>query len=490
MKNHTLRRLAAAALTLALTLPCVLPARAAGRQEFSDLPASHWAYTDMLRCAELGLLSGTGEGMMSPDASLTWAQYFTMIARAFNGRAFVKKLDKGTPWDIAGYEIAQKLGLVEKGDDVLIVDESTLHTPLTRRDVAVLLTRALPRSIEGWYDPDDYPMSDIDDLDRESRKAVERMVELGLTKGKGDGTFGPDDTLRRCDGSVMLLRALEHYDDLYAREEMEITLTFVDEEGNILKQLDDAEAYVCQSYSYLADLYMPAFHYYVGEYGYVSSACESYTLTLRPMDEYDIEESLAWEAYYKDEITYEQFIAMDFWLRQPGSSYRKCELLFGDPERWRFSSQQEASAAMARVTIPVWKLNGNKKVSSTATLTVHGALAEDVVAIFTEIYNDPSQFPIHDIGGFSWRGDTSSSEHNCGTAIDINANENYQVSDGRAMVGSFWKPGENPYSIAKDGIVVKTFEKYGWTWGGNAWDWGTDPNVGYHDFMHFSYLGG
>jgi len=490
MKKRTLRRLAAAALTLALSLPCALPARAAGGQAFSDLPASHWAYGDMLRCAELGLLSGTGDGMMSPDAPLTWAQYFTMIARAFNGRAFVKKLDKGTPWDIAGYEIAQKLNLVEDDDDVLTVDESTLHTPLTRRDVAVLLTRALPRSIEGWYDPDDYPMSDLDELDKESKKAVERMVELGLTKGKGDGTFGPDDTLRRCDGSVMLLRALEHYDDLYAREEMDISLTFVDETGNVLKELDNVEAWVLQSYSYLADQYMPAFHYYVGDYGYVSSACESYTLTLRPMDEADIEESLAWESYHRGEITYEQFIGMDFWLRQPGASYRKCELLFGDPERWRFNSQSEAEANMARVTIPVWKLSGDRKIPSTATLTVHKALAEDITAIFTEIYNDPEQFPIHDIGGYSWRGDNSSSEHCSGTAIDINANENYQVSDGHAMVGSFWKPGESPYSISPDGIVVKTFEKYGWSWGGSAWDWGTDPNSGYHDFMHFSYLGG
>ena len=44
---------------------------------------------------------------------------------------------------------------------------------------------------------------------------------------------------------------------------------------------------------------------------------------------------------------------------------------------------------MTTVTIPVWKLSGGVKVSSTMSLTVHAAIAEDVKAIFTEIYNDP-----------------------------------------------------------------------------------------------------
>ena len=95
------------------------------------------------------------------------------------------------------------------------------------------------------------------------------------------------------------------------------------------------------------------------------------------------------------------------------------------------------------VTVPVWQLSGGEKVSSTLTLSVHAALAEDVKEIFTEIYNDPEQFPIHDVGGYSWRGDTATGEHNCGTAIDINANENYQIRDGQieaAAAGSREQP--------------------------------------------------
>ena len=94
------------------------------------------------------------------------------------------------------------------------------------------------------------------------------------------------------------------------------------------------------------------------------------------------------------------------------------------------------------------------------------------------------------MGGYSWRGDSATGEHNCGTAIDINSNENYQVRDGAAMAGSLWNPGSNPYSIPAGGSVVRIFAEHGWSWGGNAWAYSTDPSQGYHDYMHFSYMGG
>lgn len=98
-----------------------------------------------------------------------------------------------------------------------------------------------------------------------------------------------------------------------------------------------------------------------------------------------------------------------------------------------------------------------------------------------EIYNGDEKFPIKDVGGYSWRGDSSSSEHCEGLAIDINPNENAQFNGdtGKPMVGELYEPGENPYSIPPNGDVVKTFEKYGFSWGN--WFWNPD-------YMLFSYF--
>ena len=216
--------------------------------------------------------------------------------------------------------------------------------------------------------------------------------------------------------------------------------------------------------------------YYVYDYdretaSYTSTACDSYTLYFRPMTGAEIQEEQFWEKVERGEAAYEDYYKQDFWLSFQGDNARKHILLFGDESKSRFASQEEAAAAMTTVTVPVWQLSGGEKVSSTLTLSVHAALAEDVKEIFTEIYNDPERFPIHDVGGYAWRGDSATGEHNCGTA-------------------SCWEPGSNDYSISPDSSVVRIFAEHGWSWGGGAWAYSSDDSEGYHDYMHFSYMGG
>lgn len=176
-------------------------------------------------------------------------------------------------------------------------------------------------------------------------------------------------------------------------------------------------------------------------------------------------------------------------LCEIGENEAKYQLLFGSPDKRRFTSEAEADAAMTEVEVPCWKLSNGEKSPSTVTLTVHAALAEDVLAIFTEIFNDPEQFPILDAGSYDWRGDRATGEHNCGTAIDLNWRQNYQVRSGKAQAGDHWLPGEDPYSIPPDGSVVRIFQAHGWAWGGDAWAESWDKSSGYHDYMHFSYMG-
>lgn len=153
-----------------------------------------------------------------------------------------------------------------------------------------------------------------------------------------------------------------------------------------------------------------------------------------------------------------------------------------------FSDKAEAMKYMTDITVDVWKINADgEKYASTLTLTVNRNLADDVKSIFREIFEDSEKFPIKSAGGFQWRNSASGriSQHSYGTCIDINPNENYYVStSGKALSGSYWKPNDDPYSITEDGIVVRTFAKYGFLWGGNAWGEHSSK-----DYMHFTYLG-
>lgn len=160
-----------------------------------------------------------------------------------------------------------------------------------------------------------------------------------------------------------------------------------------------------------------------------------------------------------------------------GSLSEKLAFLFPDGLP---TSSSEMQKYLTTVSVPLVDINGNAR---TGKLTVHQAIASDVVNIYTEIAN--AGFPIKDTYCYSWRGMAgnrqSTSHHSYGVACDINANENYMIRNGRVIAGSFWKPGENPYSIEPNGPVVQAFNKYGWVWGGN---WSSSK-----DYMHFSFTG-
>lgn len=155
--------------------------------------------------------------------------------------------------------------------------------------------------------------------------------------------------------------------------------------------------------------------------------------------------------------------------------------IFGKKGYKKYKSASEANKYMKTIKIKTWDISSSGgKYTRTYYLTVHKNIASTVEQIFKEIYKGKEKFPIHDIGGYSWRGDNSTSLHCWGLAIDINANENYMIDGKKILAGSLWKPGKNPYSIPLDGDVANIMKKYGFTQG----IWGDR-----RDYMHFSYFG-
>lgn len=151
--------------------------------------------------------------------------------------------------------------------------------------------------------------------------------------------------------------------------------------------------------------------------------------------------------------------------------------IFGKSNKTSYSSAAEASKHMTSFPVKTWDLKGGKKVTRTWHLTMNKKIAPSVKKIFKEIYKGKTKFPIHSLGGFSYRP----GQHGVGLAMDINPDENYQRKNGKITCGRLYKPGKNPYSIPQKGEVAKIMKKYGFYQG----NWGKD-NV---DFMHFSYFG-
>lgn len=436
-----MRRFLAFFLTLALL---TAPAAAA----WSDV-GDHWASPQLDRAVQEGWLKGYDDGTLRPDGALTWGQYLTMLGRAFWPQALTEDYIPGREhWAAGALRAARTLGVTAQTPD--------LDSPLTRQEAAGLLYAALVR-VKNLTDlpGEEAVLSDWDSLPETLRPAVSQLVRRGVVKGFSDGAFHGDRGLTRAEGVVLMARLADlpaEERDLPApppgpvaqgpQEAPPAEDTPGEEDrGSLLEEDPEKKA-------------PPA-----------SNAAETTPGETTPPEEPSIPEDPA--------------------LRELGENAAKRERLFGSPEKRRFSGEEEARAHMAQVTVPVWRLDSatGEKTASELTFLVHQALAGDMEAIFTEIFNDPEQFPIHDVGCYSWRGDSAKGEHNCGTALDINYMENYQIyPDGSIGAGSHWLPGEDPLSIPEDGSVVRIFEKYGYTWGGTAWPTNKD-------YMHFSYMG-
>jgi hypothetical protein len=154
---------------------------------------------------------------------------------------------------------------------------------------------------------------------------------------------------------------------------------------------------------------------------------------------------------------------------------------------------------LRQVTVDYWSF---EQKSSKGILIVHKDLAQEVGAIFADLYrrrfqiesiapveeykgDDDASMAANNTSGFNCRDVTGKpgifSNHSWGRAIDINPLTNPYVKGGNVSPPQSRRYLDRdqilPGLIRKDSFVVKRFLKAGWRWGGN---W-SDPI----DYQHF-----
>lgn len=208
-----------------------------------------------------------------------------------------------------------------------------------------------------------------------------------------------------------------------------------------------------------------------------------------PEEDEDADENLTEEERQElaEDYGADQNLTMGTPIPVAGTVEEKKEQVFG-PGGSYYTDQATAESHMVKVQVQVWTLlSSGQKTPAVRTIEVNEAIADEIQAVFQEIFEGDEKFPIKDVGGYAWRSSTKS-EHRQGTAIDINYMENMECtidSDGNIVkitTGTHWTPGDDPYSIPAGGDVVRAFARHGFAWGGDAWS-------SKRDYMHFSYFG-
>lgn len=449
------KRLAVSLLAAALLLQAGAFA-VSGTAVFPDVKEGAWYTTplDLLLTYTPGIISGCSDGTFSPDKTLTRGEFIKILA-VTGDEQFMMLSGDDIPYDPTPKEgqhwAAPFFGILNKynvfaGLDVT-ADYPNLSTPITRYEMAVMVENFL---INVMWESDvkavspEKVIADYSSIPSQYRSAVVQVYGKGIISGFSDGAFHGSEYLTRAQVCSVVKQILWSGDRKLA--------SFVDTSVQTPSEPNKNPNYVPVAIQYVKN-------------GWVSSGGS-------------VKSSKLYEA------------------------------LMGSASKTYFTSSTDAANYMKTVTVPVWKINSKtgEKYASTTSITINKALADDIVSIFTQIYNDPEKFPMESVGGARY---TDTMRHSWGAAIDINPYYNaecraYYNSDGSInrvvqTCGYGWWPvgteytafagklgSPSAYSIGSGSSVVKAFKDYGWGWAGNGYSVNNGSQK--FDYMHFSIL--
>ena len=442
-KKHLLR-LTALLVAAVLCLGCAPAALAA----FPDVEQGKW-YTGYIETLTgLGMLKGYTDGTFKPNAELSRGEFAKLINSCLGGEA---QREGDRHWAAGHVDDLIEAGVLYHGE----MDDSkeNLDLPITRYEMAVMLVRASDlRGDVSFIDFDGSTViSDWGTIPSYYAYYVMQAFSRGLLGGYPDGSFGGLNSLTRAEACAVIVRLLFPYErlspDIEGFEDVPLWLgqiSYIEvPEGGYMPPVDESEPPV--------------------------QGGESEPVPPQPSE----------PVVPPADLFAPVQSAVGF---MSGEEQRL--LLFGDASRTTFASKEDADACMVDVTLRVWRKGSDGvKRETQVTIPMHRALASDVQGIFEMIFNGPEQYCIQSIGGYSWTS-MLRSEHNAGSAIDINPFANpYVNSSGQILVGDYYEPGDE-YSLTAESDVVKAFAAYGWGWGGEG-NWSS----GALDYMHFSLRG-
>lgn len=201
-----------------LTLSATAVAFPAEAKTFSDVPQSHWAYSVIDEASDDGIMNGKAAGVFAPNATLTRAEYATMLYN-LAPESDVMKLVHGSTADNGLYDVdgnawyadtvswAVARGVFKNNDGSFSPNRT-----ITREEMAVATYEFLHKYCDGKFVLDSIYKGFTDDAAFSSsanRDKVYILVNNGIIAEKSDGSFDPQGSLTRAEAAAMAVRVAD-----------------------------------------------------------------------------------------------------------------------------------------------------------------------------------------------------------------------------------------------------------------------------------------
>lgn len=178
-------------------------------QRFTDVPATHWAYSVVEQAAELGYITGMGDGTFAPDRELTRAEFVTMLWRmAGKPQATTAASFTDVPadaWYRDAVSWAAEQGYVKGTGDTTFAPNGKL----TRQEAVTVLFRysggqsGMELMLTQVYDSQ---YTDSGSIASWAKSAVYWAIYNGVINGTSDTTVSPNGTATRAQIAAILVR--------------------------------------------------------------------------------------------------------------------------------------------------------------------------------------------------------------------------------------------------------------------------------------------
>ncbi|PSL48510.1 S-layer family protein [Salsuginibacillus halophilus] len=203
---------------------------AAGADDFSDVPDSHWAVGEIGYLQSENVVQGHGDGTFGPDENMTRAHLAVMITRAED----LDTTDRPDPgfddvsedhYAFAEIAAVADEGIISGSGDSFLVDDT-----LNRGEMAAILDRTYD-----FTTSDSVEFSDVPD-DHMFNSEINHVAAQGLARGYEDGTFRPEEGTTRAELSTFLARSMaphefiENWADQGAVDTAEEIVSYLSEE--------------------------------------------------------------------------------------------------------------------------------------------------------------------------------------------------------------------------------------------------------------------
>ena len=176
---------------------------------------NHWAASSIAFVVNRGLMGGVADGQFGPNLQLTRGMLVTILGRLegfdaskYTGSSFSDV--SGDAWYAASVQWAAEMGIVSGvGDGKFAPDQA-----ITREQLAAILANyAAKKNIE-LKDGPSVKFADSNKISPWAASAMDAMVKAGIIRGNADGTLNPQGTATRAEVATMLQRFIVNYVDV------------------------------------------------------------------------------------------------------------------------------------------------------------------------------------------------------------------------------------------------------------------------------------